>query len=443
MSIQSIEHCGKLIHECTLPGETRADEVFPAHPNGIQVSRDRFLIVYATRGFRGTDDDLSIVGQLRKGAYDGPVIWEIMLSKSIDDWDPFGDGSRFVRQHGHPVAFGVPKGALISGRPAPSANVFAVKWRLCARYVDPASGLMAAHGDRTDLKGDTQTVEWMQVRLNDAEDDLETIQPVEPLRQKGYEDGQRFCSADVRWMNQSFTQAVPFKSDGTEWADVNHFDDARIAALKYQFDPATGRYRWTQTGPLWGGTSSESGGLFEASLAPYGERWVVSARRSSEGTTAWMVLGNLSGEVPRVVCPAEPANCAPLTAYAGPDGAIRLLSGDPKVSPYGNGRDPLYIWDIDPDDGFTASNRRVVYDCVEADVGIPREQVPRVDMAKLLPHSGGPTQYLVHRLRSKATNDPKKTGQPITQPEKDASGIYYAKVHYAESLPGTWEFAEK
>jgi len=69
--IERIEHKGKLIHECSLSGETRADLVAPAHPNGIQLSRMRFLLLNATLGFRGVDDSLSTTWQLRRDAYDG------------------------------------------------------------------------------------------------------------------------------------------------------------------------------------------------------------------------------------------------------------------------------------------------------------------------------------------------------------------------------------
>lgn len=67
--IESIEHKGMLIYECGIPGETRKEDVFPAHPNGIPVSKNRWLLVYATRSYRGNDDDNSIIYQLR-GAID-------------------------------------------------------------------------------------------------------------------------------------------------------------------------------------------------------------------------------------------------------------------------------------------------------------------------------------------------------------------------------------
>src|SRR5439155_8721327 len=107
--------------------------VVPAHPNGIQLSRDRWLLVYATRGFRGVDDDRSIVYQVRHGSPDGRLVKEGFLAWSIDDWDPLGEGKSYVKQHGHPVAFGVPKGALIRGKAAAHANLFVAAWRVVAR----------------------------------------------------------------------------------------------------------------------------------------------------------------------------------------------------------------------------------------------------------------------------------------------------------------------
>src|SRR5687767_5372932 len=119
MTIERIEHKGMLIADSTVAGERRADGSVPAHPNGIRVSRTRWLILYATRSFRGVDDDRSILWQLRDRSPAGPLLSEGPFATSVNDWDPLGDGRPCVKQHGHPVAFGVPKGALIGGQPAP------------------------------------------------------------------------------------------------------------------------------------------------------------------------------------------------------------------------------------------------------------------------------------------------------------------------------------
>jgi hypothetical protein len=52
--IESIAFRGILISDCSIEGEARADDCFPAHPNGLQVSKKRWLILYATRGWRLT-----------------------------------------------------------------------------------------------------------------------------------------------------------------------------------------------------------------------------------------------------------------------------------------------------------------------------------------------------------------------------------------------------
>ena len=440
--IERIEHRGKLVYECSLPGETRSDDVYPGHPNGIQVSRDRFLLLFATRSYRGVDDALSIIYQVRDGGFDGPVLREGHLAQTRNDWDPFNDGSRYVRQHSHVTGFGVPKGALVQGRAAPHENLFAIKWYRTMRIVDPATGFLRSGRDHPELTARTLGVEWVQVRLNDAEDDLEIVQPAQQLRQRGYEQGDAFCSADMGWMNQSMVQAVPFNADCTEWADVNHFDDRRLAALKYRYNPQRGVYEWVEIGPAIGDS------LSEASLAQYRGEWIISARTG--GKVAWMRTADPFSASAPVVQFAVPDNNAPLTAYTCPDGVLRLLGGEHSVSPHGSTRNPLYLWDIDPDNGFAASNRREVFDSVKA--GLPAPAVGAVtagpargwwfDMAKLLPHAGGPVQLIAHRIVTRSNNDPGHTGHAVTPAEKAVHGLYYAAVHYAEPLPNPWQFAE-
>lgn len=432
--IERINYRGKLIHECSIPGESRSDDVCPAHPNGTQLSQSRYLVLYATRTYRGGDDDLSIVYQLREMAYDGPVLTEGLLAKSTNDWDPFGDGSRFVRQHGHPVAFGVPKGALIAGQPARTANLFVAKWRICARLVDPDTGFLLPSRSHPEVTARTQGVEWVQFCLNEQEDDIEIIRSARPLRQRGYEQGSAFCSTAVGTMNQSFVQAVRFNDDGTEWADVNHFDRGLLGALKYRYDPQGGVYVWVESGPL----IDEQ--LFEASLAHYEDSWIISGRPRGGGSIGWLRTMDPFGEMTQAARPSSPLNSSPLTAYTCPDGVLRLLTGDKEGSPYGLNRNPLYIWDIDPDRGFVSTNRRLVFDTITAGLPIPVESRPTCDMAKLLPHSGGKEQTIIYRVRCGLTNDPSHMGAVITETEKEAAGIYYATVKYTDSHPGSWQF---
>ena len=86
------------------------------------------------------------------------------------------------------------------------------------------------------------------------------------------------------------------------------------------------------------------------------------------------------------------------------DGAVRLFTGDPTVSPNKNARDPLYCWEIDPDDGFSAGKRHVIFDHVKAGLPIRRLTRPMIDMCRLLPHAGGNVQWIVHRVQVDAVD---------------------------------------
>lgn len=418
------------LNACPLPGETRADDVVPAHPNAIPLSQDRWLFLYSTRGFQAVDDERSIVYQIRADTLDGPVLREGWIARARDDWDPFGRGERLRKEHGHPVAFGVPMGARIGGRPAPHAGLCVIKWRVCGRA--PVADPKRSAASRV-----AQGVEWMQGRLNAAGDDLEILQPAGPLRQKGCETGERFCGLDrVAWMNQSFVQAVPFNAAADEWVDVNHFDGGILAALKYRYNPRAHRYEWTETGPA---LRARNGSLSEASLVRTRDGWLIAAR-GDPGPIRWF-----SSEDPfeQIEGPFEGdfSPRSPISLYTAPDGSTLLFTGNPAISPHRNARDPLYCFEADLANGFRVREPRVVFDSVAAGLGFRAESVPRVDMGKLVSHAGGRRQFILHRVRTKSINVPANTPFPVTEAEKRACGIYLAEILYAEDLPGAWRFA--
>jgi len=437
--LETIRHRGLLIGDTTVPGETKADDVFPGQGNAIQVSATRWLIAYATRGFRFIDNDLSILFQLRADSPDGQVVKEGVLSRSVEGWAPLGDGRTFTKEHGHPALFGVPKGAKIAGAVPAHANCFAIKWRVIG--IRPA-----LEGERGPFVKEpaTQGVEWMQVRLNDREDDLEILHPPAPLRQAGCESGEPFCrfsgGGTVQSMNQTWVSAVPLNAECTEWADVNHFDGGRIAALKYRFDPALGQYAWIETGPLIGGGER---GYFEAGLLRSEDSWIIATRKlftPHENGVAWMRTRDLFGALPEPVCPPAPPSYSPISAYTCADGAIRLFTGDPSISsaPLG-GRNPIRCWEIDPKT-FEATDQRAIFDTYAA--GLPMREAcgPVVDMGRLVPHAGGRVQYFFHRVRPKAINYPANTKVSVNAEEKACAGIYYAELVYSEDQPASWQF---
>jgi hypothetical protein len=461
--IERMEPQGILVRECTLPGESKAEEVWPAHPNGLQVSKDRWLIVYATRGFRFMDDDRSIVYQLRAKRPDGPVIKEGWLSRSFDGWDPVGDGKRYFKQHGHPVVFGVPKGALIGGKRVAHENVFAAKWRIVGIYdngpMDDSqftkeerrrfTGILWVshkHNRRFSWgKGVGQAVEWCQFRLNDREDDIEFIQPARKLQQRGCEDGPGPCAPTdgqtVSRMNQSFVQAAAFNSEASEWADVCHFDGARIGALKYRFNTESRLYEWVETGPLAG---TEERGMYEASLARVGDSWVIAGRPHRNGHrqrgAEWFRTDDPFKRLPSPTFTVTPDADTPITAFTGADGVLRLFANDERNRlPNRGGRNPLYAWDVNPDT-WELTGQRVVFDTFTFGLPIRPECDPGVDMCKLLPHSGGREQLLVYRVRTRALTIPYLEGV-VTPQEVVHLGVYHTRITYTEDYPPRWQFA--
>ena len=457
--IERIEVLGPLVSECTLPGETKADQVFPAHANGVPLSKDRWLITFSTRGYRFGDDELSAVYQIREGSPVGRVIKEGWFSRAHDQWQPLDDGVKYFRQHGHPVTFGVPKGALVNGRRVPHENIFVTKWRILGLDVHKPGNWNGWAGEWPRRNSETQDVEWIQYRLNDAGDDIEILSPARPLRQKGLEGGRICCHTPagepLERMNQTFVQAVPFNADCSEWADVNHFPGGRLAALKYRFNPATGLYDWVETGPLIESGSPEIS-LFESSLVRGDDAWIIVARKAltpqtdkgpvvearagredrkfNETGGAWFRTADPFGRTEAPVYPQTP-NCynVPMTAFRCPDGIIRLFSGDASLSqpPLGR-RNPLRCWEIDPHT-FEASQHRVVFNALEYP-GLPirrsadkPEWTPACDFGKLLAHTGGREQYLVHRCH-------------VNRVENAYAGVYHEKIVYSEDCAPAWSF---
>ena len=117
-----------------------------------------------------------------------------------------------------------------------------------------------------------------------------------------------------------------------------------------------------------------------------------------------------------------------------------MISNDPTVSPHPRPRDPLYMWDIDPDRDFEATERYVIFDSVERDIPMRAQAQPVVDQGKVFPHTGGRSQVLAHRLRTFATYDAAYAGVKVNDAEREASGIYYTEIGYEEDQEPAWSF---
>lgn len=440
---QTMEPGGFFIRECSLPGETRRDWVVPRQANALQVSRQRWLIVYGTHGYRGVDDERSVVYQLRDGGPEGRVLREGFLARALDDWRPDGvpappAGTAYFKQLGHVVAFGVPRGAKVGGEVPPHANRFVACWRVLGRPLDVGKGYLGRSMAGSALDRETRYVEWIQCRLNDREDDIEVTQPARRLRQQGFEEGERFCShADAGWMNQAFVPHVPLGDDHREWAVCNHFDRGRLALLKFRFDLKADRYAWVETGP-W--LSAAKAALSEASLVQSGDgTWLVSARTA--GKVGWASSREPFREWTPFVFPEDPHCSAPHTSWRCADGVVRIFTGDRVASPQRYDRDPLYQWDVagwPPQIG----SRQLIFDTRAA--GLPFRPAVRskADFPMLLPHQGR-TQLVVFGVNTRGylfPYDGQPSIVPINERELDASGLYFARLTYVSAPPPRWRF---
>ena len=442
MTRPRIEHLGLLVGECTLPGETRADNIFCAQPNGIPLGADRWLLIYATRSYRLVDDENSIVYQIREGAPDGRVLREGFFARAHEGWDVLGDGRLLVKEHCHCSAFGVPRGAMIQGKPVPHANRFVASWYALGKQWN---GDRLEHTD--ELLRRTLRAEWAQFKLNERGDDIEFLMPAQPMRQVGYESGPHFCSLPAIWTNNSFKNATPCNEEATEWVQVQGMGQegdrcdgpgatAFLAPVRFRFNPSRDLYEWVETGPPVGWP----GPIGEPSLLRYRDSWIFTGR--TKGPILWYRTDDLFGAHPpcAAIEMTHPNSHSPHTAHLCPDGVVRLLVGDHTVSPHRNARDPLYLWDVDPDHGFRLTRRQTVFDSVAAGLSIRKEAIPRVDYGNLLPHTGGRVQHLVHRVRTKVVDLPDKTGTVVNLSEKAVHGIYHARLVYDHEFPGIWQF---
>jgi hypothetical protein len=240
-------------------------------------------------------------------------------------------------------------------------------------------------------------------------------------------------------MNESFVPAVPFHADATEWADVNHFDGHRLAAMKYRYHPGRGVYEWVEIGPR---IAHEPGRLHEAGLSRVGDEWIISARQPAAAGVAWFRTQDPFAGVSEPLLPQTPRSNSPLTAFVCADGVLRLFTGDAQASPYRNGRDPLYMWDVDVAHGCEGTNRRVIFDSVAAGLKIRREVAPKIDFCELFPHHGR-TQLVVHGVSMRGYDFPyvnRNDIPAINDAEKAAAGVYYARITYRNEPKPRWRF---
>jgi hypothetical protein len=438
-----IQYKGPLVSDTCIPGEGKSEGIAPEISSCVQASRHRWIILFGTVDPRGHDINRSIFYQIRKGAPNGEILKEGIIEKAKSDWDPLGVGHSFRKINAVVKVFGVPKGALRNGKPISTANHFVAKW-----YIRPCieiDGRLVNLWDKAspvnpdDLGRYAYGLEWMQFRLNDAEDDIEIISPAKELRQKGYDQKNNLSSlGSSMGMHHGFGDAVP-NEDFTEWVEVCQFETyppsavamhdrpTTVAAVRYSFNPTSGLYEWVETGKS---QQIPNRRIAEASLNKINNSWVISIRAyNAQQQTSWY----------RTSDPFESfgdktdikSAYAPRISFVCADGILRVFCND--TNPYGvHSRNPLYCFDVDPIT-FEYSNRRVVLDARKEEFPF---RTPFIDHAMIYPHPGGRKQIISFR----AINRSQTTGGSTTPDELERSGIHYSELIYDKEYPNPWEF---
>lgn len=448
-----VRYLGPLITNTNVPGERKSDGVIPAHPGSgaLRVAEDRWIIFFATLNLAGSDCNRSILYQLRADAPDGPLLREGVIDRSSENWDPLDRGDRFVKSCGMPIAFGVPMGATHAGKPMPNANVFVVKWYRWAHLRHGDAILNPSHSrdlwaDGLAVKQQTLRVEWMQFRLNDNRDGIEPITEPMVLRQKGYEDGESFCSLGPDFhMNHAMKAPVTEDVSCQTWVSCDTFtpykngymDHGEVAPVRFTFDPQSGLYQWTHTGQA---TKLPERIIGEASVNRLNEQYVISLRcfeyngRSSE--TAWIKTDDLFGTWGDPVYSKAPS--VPRISFACGDGVLRLFcnASDPAYKTSAeDSRTILGCWDVDPKT-LRLNRSRVLLDSQKMGWGF---NDPVVDMAKLCPPQGR-RQLLLFRVIDRSFTAKTDVIPSIKAEAFAISGIHAIELTLPSPASPEWTF---
>lgn len=452
--ITSLAYKGALVTNTAIPGERKCDSVVPTHPAIIQASRKRWIVFFSTLDLRGWDGVKSIVYQLRSNTPDGPVIKEGLIVSSQEDWDLPGVKGSFSKRCGTPVVFGVPKGAVSSGRLLENGNLFVLKWYRSA-FLKRGDGVVlsswhAGHWKKEDSLLREAAIksirlEWLQFRLNENEDDIEIVCGPELVCQKGYGGDDEFSSLGGGYtMIHALTPPAPENDTHMQWIEYDTFEKVslthpypphgRVAPVRYVFNREKRLYEWVDTGKLIG---IEGRVIGEASIIKNDHGWIIACRDfSTDGVTCWIKTGHPFESAETEIhfsTPDEGPRQGPRHVYLCADGTVRMFGNE---SPLRNPcRNPLFVWDIGDRD-FSFSNRKTVLDARAE--GLPFSN-PYVDFCKLSPLQDN-RQHLIFRcINSQTIRGASAPAMPSGQ-ELDASGIHYAEITYDRAFPDTWSF---
>ena len=376
--IRNISYNGFFVDEPTIRGEQKSDGRCPNYAQGIQLSARRWLLVYDTVHAGGRDCWFSIFYRLLDGGPDGKVIAEERLFAPTP-FDTDTDGAVLALSYGEPIVFGVAKGATHGGQALPHANHFVLTW------IQVPIRLLA-NGDSEHLPmGHSRIAEYarmintyhLQFRLNDAEDALEITQPPERLTDP---------TGRIKRFN-GWTQPLPANPEASSWLDsvtvaqdldsINFAGHNGFAVIQYDFEPARGLYQWRVTGDV--GQPPANTTISETNLAVLPSGDFVLAVRSFQphGNTLWYRTSDpFSGFGEPTLAPDTSGQ---RYVWMCPDGELRIFNNRQDMTPYGDYRNPLYCFCVDPET-FAYRDRAVVLDTRMLELPIPNPFVDHMHL---------------------------------------------------------------
>jgi len=375
------------------------------------------------------------VYQIRSDSPDGQVVKEDLLVSCESGWIPFGEDYPLRKIYGMPMAFGVPKGAKKDGQLLPNQNVFAVKMYRHGLLERDGMLLNVNHHpeawpDIAKAKHQILRVCWLQFRLNETEDDIEIIQPLQQLRQAGYESGESFCSlVDAEFMNHAMTPPVQTDNQGLSWLAVETFKsiptDLRThgvcATVEYYWNQQTGLYEWKRTGKI----IEEEGLLMgETSISKFEDLWIIALRTWSQGgVTVWYKTDDPFTNLGKPTL--HKTTWGPRHSYRCADGVLRIFKNDQNLSPYKEKRNPLYAFEVNTDD-FSYSQPITLFD---AHKELPFDPA-FCDMSKLCPAVGNKQLLFFRAIDQRMTTEDVLEDQEDWQKRMAIAGIHAVELEY-------------
>jgi hypothetical protein len=129
-----------------------------------------------------------------------------------------------------------------------------------------------------------------------------------------------------------------------------------------------------------------------------------------------------------------PSSYCPRTAWLMPDGKLRIFSGDIMLSPFKQKRDPLFCWDVDPNN-FSVTNQRTILSG-RANLGM---ELPMIGFAKLSPVHNQ-RQILTFRVTTMNQRQATDRWPAATDHDLHQSGAHHCVIRYDGNIPDTWRF---